>query len=43
MGKVERMLKAKDKIIRKQTLESLNPGIPESFLPANLPVEDRLV
>jgi hypothetical protein len=43
IGKVERMLKAKDKIIRKQTLESLNPGIIDPFIPANFPVKDSLV
>jgi len=31
-GKVERML-SNDKIIIKQTLESLNPGILDPFLP----------
>jgi len=32
---VERILKAREKIIRKQTLESLNPGILDPFFPTN--------
>jgi len=35
IGEVERMLKAEDKINKKQTFESLNPGAVDPFLPTN--------